>query len=88
MASSKKMCTTVDNGMDALKIISSDHHGIDLVLLDIMMPEMSGYEVCTEIRKRYSSIELPVILLTAKGQLQDSLRGFEVGANDYVLKVS
>ena len=48
----------------------------------------SGYDVCREIRKKYTSIELPVILLTAKGMLSDVIEGFEAGANDYIMKVS
>jgi diguanylate cyclase (GGDEF)-like protein len=58
----------------------------DLVLLDIMMPRMSGYDVCRKIRERFSLYELPVILLTAKNQSKDIMTAFEVGANDYLLK--
>lgn len=58
----------------------------DLVLLDIMMPGMSGYEVCQKLRKKYSTFELPIIFLTAKNQPNDIVTAFEVGANDYIVK--
>lgn len=58
----------------------------DLVLLDVMMPKLSGYEVCQKIRERYPAHELPVILLTAKGQSTDLMTGFEAGANDFLSK--
>jgi len=58
----------------------------DMVLLDIMMPEMTGYEVCRFLRERYSSSELPIIMLTAKNRVSDLVEGFESGANDYLTK--
>lgn len=58
----------------------------DLILLDIMMPKISGYEVCQKIRERYPAQELPIILLTAKNQIADMVAGFEAGANDYLIK--
>ncbi|MDP3148658.1 MAG: response regulator transcription factor [Ignavibacteria bacterium] len=56
----------------------------DLVLMDVMMPEMSGFEVCKQIRKE--GINVPVILLTAKGEEIDKVRGLEMGADDYITK--
>ena len=56
----------------------------DLVLLDVMMPEMSGYDVCREIRK--SDSQTPIIMLTAKGEEIDKVVGLELGADDYVTK--
>ncbi|WP_411682146.1 diguanylate cyclase [Clostridium thailandense] len=76
--------TTASTGMDALKIIKSEK--FDLVILDVMMPKMSGYEVCTIIRKRFSLVELPIIMLTARSQLSNKCMGFQCGANDYVIK--
>ena len=73
------------NGMEALDAIDSDMQ-FDLVLLDIMMPKISGYKVCEEIRKKFSSTELPVIFVTAKAQMSDMLEGFKVGGNDYINK--
>ncbi len=56
----------------------------DLILLDIMMPKINGYEVCRMIRER--GLEMPIIMLTAKGQEEDIVRGLELGADDYVTK--
>jgi len=58
----------------------------DLILLDIMMPEMSGYAVCQQIRKHYEQHEIPVIMLTAKNRTKDLAEGFFHGANDYITK--
>jgi len=56
----------------------------DLLLLDIMLPKMNGYEICRVVRKR--NLEMPIIMLTAKGQEEDIVRGLELGADDYVTK--
>ncbi len=72
-------------GEEALNLIERKGK-FDLVLLDIMMPRMSGYEVCQRIRKRYLPTELPVIMITAKDQVTDLLEGFSSGANDYLAK--
>ncbi|WP_240762018.1 response regulator [Paenibacillus thalictri] len=75
----------VKSGFEALEQI--DQSGkIDLVILDLMMPGMSGYEVCQEIRKRYSLLELPVLMVTAAIQPQDKVAAFQAGANDYLPK--
>jgi len=58
----------------------------DVVLLDVMMPGMDGYEVCKRLRSHYRTRHIPVILLTAKGTEEDKLEGLQGGANDYVLK--
>lgn len=73
------------NGAEALAMLES-RSDIDLVLLDVMMPRMSGYEVCKEIRKRYSLFELPVVLLTVLHAPSDIAAGFEAGANDFIVK--
>jgi len=72
-------------GAEALRLLSEDEN-IDLILLDIMMPRMSGYEVCRRIREIYNVNELPVIFLSAKNQTSDLLEGFVVGGNDYLSK--
>ena len=59
---------------------------MDLILLDIMMPQMSGYEVARRVRRTFQASELPIIMLTAKNQVSDLVEGFSVGANDYVTK--
>jgi signal transduction histidine kinase len=58
----------------------------DLILLDVMMPRMSGYELCQIVRDKYPASELPIVLLTAKNQTSDLVVGFESGANDYLTK--
>jgi signal transduction histidine kinase/class 3 adenylate cyclase/CheY-like chemotaxis protein len=73
------------NGDEALAALS-EHDNIDLVLLDIMMPRMSGYEVCQRIREHYLPSELPVIMITAKNQVSDLVERLTYGANDYLAK--
>ncbi len=75
----------VGSGKEALERIQNGG-AFDLILLDIMMPNMSGYEVCETIRKKYSSSELPIVMLTAKNRVSDLVTGFNVGANDYLTK--
>ncbi len=72
------------DGFEALEALEEVEP--DLILLDIMMPRMSGYEVCQKVRARYPANELPIVLLTAKDQIKDLLAGFEAGANDYLTK--
>ncbi len=72
------------NGEDALKKI--EQKPPDLVLLDVLMPGMNGYEVCRRIREKYSSVELPVILITVKNQISDMMEGLTSGANDFLTK--
>lgn len=75
----------VASGQAALYQIENNGR-FDMVLLDVMMPGMSGYEVCRSIREKHSFAELPVIFLTAKNQILDLLHSFEVGGNDYLTK--
>ncbi|HEY9668677.1 MAG TPA: ATP-binding protein, partial [Coleofasciculaceae cyanobacterium] len=77
--------TQASNGMEALKIIDTGLKP-DLILLDVMMPKMTGYELCQKIRERFPANELPVVLLTAKNQVSDLVEGFGAGANDYLTK--
>lgn len=72
------------NGTAALDKIRQGSH--DLMLLDLMMPGMSGLEFCAEVRKRFSLVELPVIILTARYGISGLIAGFESGANDYLTK--
>ncbi|MDR0434807.1 MAG: response regulator [Gracilibacteraceae bacterium] len=76
--------TEAYNGPDALGLLEKEE--FDLVLLDVMMPKMSGYEVCRRIREKHSAFALPVVMLTAKNQVQDVVLGFQSGANDYIQK--
>ena len=77
--------STAFNGIEALEMIERGEH-FDLILLDVMMPKMSGYEVCRRLRERYSLSDLPILMLTAKNQVQDVILGFQSGANDYIQK--
>ena len=63
-----------------------DEETPDLILLDIMMPQMTGYEVCQRLRRTYNAAQLPVIMLTARSRVSDVVQGFQAGANDYVAK--
>ena len=73
------------SGIEACRLIEEGTK-LDLVLLDVMMPQMTGYEAVQKIRKRFSANELPILMLTAKNQISDIVTGFEVGANDYLTK--
>lgn len=77
--------TTAGNGMRALDILRSGQQ-FDLIILDVMMPRMSGYEVCQELRDIFLPSELPVVMLTAKNRVTDLIDGFNAGANDYLTK--
>ncbi len=59
-------------------------HPPDLLILDLMLPKLSGYEICRQARAQ--NLEMPIIMLTAKGQEEDIVRGLELGADDYVTK--
>jgi len=73
--------THVDEGKIALDIFDEEH--FDLLILDIMLPEVSGLEICQSIRK---SSNVPIIMLTAKDDENDKIRGLEMGADDYITK--
>jgi signal transduction histidine kinase/class 3 adenylate cyclase/ActR/RegA family two-component response regulator len=77
--------TQAMNGEEALKALENGQK-YNLVLLDVMMPKMTGYEVCKQIRQKYIPSELPVIMVTAKNQVQDLVQGLNIGANDYLAK--
>ncbi|MBD1940280.1 response regulator [Microcoleus sp. FACHB-68] len=77
--------TEATNGQEALDSLEQEPLP-DLILLDVMMPRMTGYEVCQKIRDRFPAHELPIVMLTAKNQVQDIIEGFESGANDYLSK--
>ena len=72
------------SGSDALVVIEEENP--DLVILDWMLPGLAGIEVCRQIRARQKTKALPVIMLTARGEEGDRIRGLSVGADDYVVK--
>ena len=76
------MVDWVQDGVDGLYHATSELY--DLILLDIMLPKLDGWQVLNTLRS--SDIHTPVIMLTAKEQIEDRVRGFELGANDYVVK--
>lgn len=71
------------NGNEALALMHKYNQTIHLVILDIMMPDMDGWEVCKEIRKHFS---LPILMLTARTDVKDVVRGLNEGADDYLTK--
>ena len=74
-------CEIAEDGETALKL--HDSFQPDLMLLDIMLPGIDGYDVCREIRKNHST---PIIMLSAKGEVFDKVLGLELGADDYIIK--
>ena len=70
------------DGQHALRIIMDENP--DLLIIDLMMPHMDGYELCRRLRQYYEN--LPVLMLTAKGELPSKVKGFEAGADDYLTK--
>lgn len=72
------------NGTEALKIIREIK--FDLILLDLMLPEIDGLEVCKEIRRNEETSDIPVMMITAKGEEFDKVLGLELGADDYITK--
>lgn len=74
---------TARNGIEALELAKK---GPDLIILDIMMPEMNGIEVIRELAKDAKTASIPIILLTAKGSETDEIVGLEIGADDYIVK--
>ncbi len=74
-----------NNGREALELVEQGFKP-NLVLLDVMMPHMTGYEVSQKLRERFLPSELPIVMLTAKNQASDLVAGFEAGASDYLTK--
>ncbi|WP_071394516.1 response regulator transcription factor [Bacillus tuaregi] len=74
-------CVQAAGGKEAYEILEQDN--IDLILLDIMMPEEDGFQVCQKIRESY---DIPIIFLSAKGEEWDKVRAFQLGGDDYIVK--
>ncbi|MES2310601.1 MAG: response regulator, partial [Verrucomicrobiota bacterium] len=76
--------STVDNGADALTKVQFQRP--DLIVLDLMIPKLSGLEVCKTLKKNAETAAIPIIILTAKSEEVDRIVGLELGADDYVTK--
>src|SRR5690625_4833814 len=77
----KFVVTQVDNGRNALNEVSNNPP--DLILLDIEMPQMDGFEVCMKIREK---VEIPIIFISSRREMMDKLKSFELGGDDYITK--
>ena len=75
--------TEAENGMEAVELCRKDPHRFDLIIMDVMMPELDGFSAVAEIRKVSSA---PVLMLSARGEEYDRIHGFELGVDDYVVK--
>ena len=75
---------STDNGVSALALIQSEQP--DLVFLDVMMPKMNGFDVCDTVKHELGMTDVYVVMLTAKGQEFDKMRGDQVGADIYITK--
>jgi signal transduction histidine kinase/CheY-like chemotaxis protein len=78
--------TLASNGAETLRLLEKDPTAIDLILLDVMMPGLSGFEVCRKIRKTHPLETLPILFLSATNRLEDRVAGLEEGGNDYLAK--
>jgi DNA-binding response OmpR family regulator len=77
-------CTAVVCGEEAFKVL--DKQNIDLIILDIMLPKMDGFEVCRKIKQEKNLKDIPIVILTAKAEEIDRIVGLELGADDYIVK--
>ena len=76
--------TTAADGPSALALVEEDPRGMDLVILDLMLPGMSGYAVCEALREKGNDV--PVLMLSARTLVEDRIRGYDVGADQYLQK--
>jgi len=77
-------CSVAASGEDAFKML--DKEQVDLIILDIMLPRMDGFEVCRRIKQEDRLKDIPIVMLTAKGEEVDRVVGLELGADDYIVK--
>jgi len=78
--------TVAEDGIEALKILSDEKNHFDLILLDVMMPNMDGWDTLKAIRKNPKTQYLPVIMITAVSEDQKIVSGLKIGADDYIVK--
>lgn len=78
--------TVAQDGLEALKILSGNDNNFDLILLDIMMPNMDGWDTLKAIRKNKKTEHIPVIMITAVSEDQKVVTGLKIGADDYIVK--
>jgi two-component system sensor histidine kinase/response regulator len=76
--------SVASNGLDALNVVNSSV--VDIILLDIMMPEMSGFEVCEQLKLNADTKDIPVIFLTAMNETDNIVKAFQIGGVDYITK--
>lgn len=76
--------TSASGGQEALVMLEESKP--DLIILDLMMPMMTGFELCQRVRAKYNMDELPIVMLTAKNRVEDLVKGLNMGANDYISK--
>lgn len=74
----------VSNGAEAIEQVEKG--SVDLILLDVMMPDLDGFEVCRRLKSKEEFSEIPIIFLTARTDVESTVKGFELGAVDYVTK--
>ena len=72
-----------ENGMQAVEMVRKEPHAFDIIVMDVMMPELDGFSAVSEIRK---VSQVPVLMLSARGEEYDKIHGFELGIDDYVVK--
>ena len=78
--------TVAEDGLEALKVLSKDENNFDLILLDVMMPNMDGWDTLKAIRKNKKTEFTPVIMITAVSEDQKVVSGLKIGADDYIVK--
>ena len=76
--------TNASNGMTGLRMVKEDKP--DLLILDVMLPGIDGFEICSQLRNEPQTAKLPIIMLSAKGQETDKTTGLKVGADEYLTK--
>lgn len=86
LTSSGFQVMTAETGLAALESVKSGNARPDLIISDVMMPGLNGYDLCRELRKTPATAQTPIILLTSKGGVQEKVAGFQAGADDYLVK--